>query len=664
MTTNRISTGQEFEWQQRRYKVIRLLPDNKVNIEDIHTSAISLVTQSDLLNAFSHAELSFKDRGHDAVRSSVVNGKPLSLDDYPANWVETAKWRFQVIEPLLSRERSRADVKRRVDEIGKIFPSRETSVASVYRWIKRYESSDGDFLSLIPDSGNSGGKGELRIGAIVNTVIENTINDMLFTRERITAHAIWLEVCRRIDEENKYRQVDDLLKFPSYKTVLRRIQAVEIYKKTIGTRGKRTANKLFQQYNESNHPDTPLERVEIDHTVADIIVVDDEGLVLGRPTLTFCIDAATRYPLGYYLSFEPPSSYAVMECLYHAILPKNAKEEYKTENEWLAYGVPAKLVTDHGKEFMALAESCALLGIELEHNTPRTPEMKAIIERMFSTLNTSLFHTIPGTTFSNPGQRDSKDYDSAKQATLTLRELEEVLVITLIDYYAQSPHRGLGTTPANAWQAAMDSGFSPRLPADASTLHILLGCTIQRTIQHYGIEFEGLRYNTPTLGILRAKLLEDKSQKSFRRSPPVKMKYHPGNISRIWVLDPYDMEYIEVVALAQEYTHNLSLWQHRVIRKEARYEQQDTVDIAALGRAKKRIQDLVDNSQKKKRSATSSKAVARWDSKKELEANTSEDINSNDYSVAPEFVTNYIENFAEELDVEPNALPRSRRNSA
>jgi len=87
--------------------------------------------------------------------------------------------------------------------------------------------------------------------------------------------------------------------------------------------GKRAARRALTQYSAMDRPDRPLMRVEIDHTPVDVILVDaEDGLPLGRPTLTSVLDIATRYPLGYYLGFEPPSYLAVCEALTHAFKPK------------------------------------------------------------------------------------------------------------------------------------------------------------------------------------------------------------------------------------------------------------------------------------------------------------------------------------------------------
>ncbi len=62
-----------------------------------------------------------------------------------------------------------------------------------------------------------------------------------------------------------------------------------------------------------------------------------------------------------------------------------------------------------------------------------------------------LVDAVPGTTFSNVGQRGS--YDSDKAACLTLDKLERWLAVTIAKYYHLRPHEGLdGQAPLRRWQ--------------------------------------------------------------------------------------------------------------------------------------------------------------------------------------------------------------------
>jgi putative transposase len=205
---------------------------------------------------------------------------------------------------------------------------------------------------------------------------------------------------------------------------------------------------------------------------------------------------------------------------------------------------------------------------------------------------------LPGTTFSNLFQR--QDYASAQHACITVDELEKTLHLFLIDLYAERFHTGLNGIPSRQWETALQQGYSPRLPASAQELAILLGRVTQRVLHRYGIEFENLQYNCRELATLRIRL----------NGKAAKIKFHPGDLSKLYVYDPFEQSYLTVPALAEEYAAQLSLWKHRIISAAVRREQA-TVDLAALGRAKRKIQDVVDAALDRKRRQGGRK-LARW----------------------------------------------------
>ncbi|WP_429102384.1 hypothetical protein [Aeromonas rivipollensis] len=101
-------------------------------------------------------------------------------------------------------------------------------------------------------------------------------------------------------------------------------------------------------------PSCVMERVEIDHTPLDLILLDDDLLVpLGRPCLTLLIDSYSHCVVGFNLSFNQPGYESVRNALLNSIPPKNyVKDKYPSvEHEWPCYGKPATLVVDNGVEF-------------------------------------------------------------------------------------------------------------------------------------------------------------------------------------------------------------------------------------------------------------------------------------------------------------------------
>jgi putative transposase len=614
MNGKRFSGGARFRWQGVTYQVNRLLPDGEVNLENILTGSVIVIKMTALVSALFNTELEFvSERGSTQTEPSIPEAdfrKHLALSDYPAHLVSIARYRLEIIQPLISLEqRTRAAVQARVQEIkgqakspGGEGLQGSASVAAVYRWIRDYTRSGNDLRALIPDVRERGGKEKPRLRLEIEHLTETVIERKSKAQEKITIEDVRYELAVRIAEENQVRPAHDQLSMPSRATLARRVEASRASQGKIKGSDKNPTSSS-QQYGKTPYPSLPLERVEIDHTRSDLVVIDDrDDLPLGRLTLTYCLDMATRYPLGYYLGFEPPSYLTAMECLHHAICPKpEVRQQYGTEHEWLAYGIPATLVIDNGKEFIGrdLEDACLLLGIVLQYSPLKTPQFKAGVERMFGSLNTMFFHVLPGTTFSNPEERGN--YKSAEQACVYLSEVDKMLNIFLVDIYAERFHRGLNSIPASRWEETIRHGFAPALPPSAEELSILLGRTADRVIHPYGIEFASLRYNCADLVTLRTRL----------KGKAARIKYHPGNLSRLYVFDEFEQQYTLVPALDQEYTHELSLWKHRVIR-QAVLDEQAQVDMVALGRAKRKIQQIVEDGRLRKRQSTRSR-IARWD---------------------------------------------------
>jgi hypothetical protein len=277
-----------------------------------------------------------------------------------------------------------------------------------------------------------------------------------------------------------------------------------------------------------------------------------------------------------------------MNALLHAILPKvDCREMFGTKNNWFAMGIMEQLDVDNGPEFIGkdLDDATAQLGIILERLPVRTPWYKSSMERWFRSQNTQLIHTLPGTTFSNVIERGG--YPSERYAFISVSGLLHILHIFHLDYYAQEWHEGKNCIPAKRWMESMEAGFVPPFHHSARDVRLLLYPGEDRTIQHIGIEFETLVYQSNELQALRS-LLDKKGL-----SREVRIKYSPGDISAIYVKDDHIRhKWLRVPERNPAYSHKLSLWKHRIIRKNVLHEKGE-VDIEALAEAKYRIQQIV-----------------------------------------------------------------------
>ena len=67
-----------------------------------------------------------------------------------------------------------------------------------------------------------------------------------------------------------------------------------------------------------------LELVQSDHTLVDVIAVDDVyRRPIGRPWITLMIDIASRTVPGFHLTMLHPSAVSVGMAMRHAVLPKD-----------------------------------------------------------------------------------------------------------------------------------------------------------------------------------------------------------------------------------------------------------------------------------------------------------------------------------------------------
>ena len=73
-------------------------------------------------------------------------------------------------------------------------------------------------------------------------------------------------------------------------------------------------------------------------------------------------------------------------------------------------------------------------GSRCEYRPPGMPHFGGIIERLIGTMM-QMVHELPGTTFSNPGERG--EYDSDGTAVLTVAELKRWLALAVASYHGQ-----------------------------------------------------------------------------------------------------------------------------------------------------------------------------------------------------------------------------------
>lgn len=305
----------------------------------------------------------------------------------------------------------------------------------------------------------------------------------------------------------------------------------------------------------------PLELVQIDHTQADVFVVDEATRrAIGRPWLSVAIDVASRAVVGIFLAMERPNAAAVALLLTRVALPKTGwlVSLGIGDVEWPMGGVPQALHLDNAAEFKsrALRSGCREYSIGLTYRPVRRPQFGGHVERMNRTLMQAL-RGLPGATVSIQARRNKKIRPPEQTAQMTLREFEQWLALEIAHRYHHSEHRGLmGATPASAWRTLTAAHAVQSLSSDPSKqLRFLIQFLpiATRTIQGDGLTIFYLRYWHPIFAAWR---------ETHHR---VTVRYHPEDLSRVFV-SADGKTHVEAT-FADLRRPRISLWEQRLARK-------------------------------------------------------------------------------------------------
>lgn len=316
----------------------------------------------------------------------------------------------------------------------------------------------------------------------------------------------------------------------------------------------------------------PLAVAELTHaTLHGLIVVGDKTkLPLGRPWITFLLDQKTRMPLGFHLSFGPPSVQTVVQCLKNAILPKSyIKKSYPDiHNDWPCCGVPTKILFGASKEFVGskgIKEMATALGFHADFSPSKNAWHENFIKRFLLVANQQL-SPITGKSSSNIAEH--WDYPAHNDAIITYGDLLHFVHKWVIDDYAQAQNHSLNDSPAKVWNREIVA-HPRRSRPDLAHLDASLCCE-ERVLSREGIEFEKLFYNHQDIAAWRCDHMFKKL--IAKTGDKVKIQYDPTDMSKIWAYDPRNHQFVEVPCRDQQYANGLTLWEHRAIRNHLRVE--------------------------------------------------------------------------------------------
>lgn len=489
----------------------------------------------------------------DVDRVDAVARSKRHFDDCSPAEIELAyRWR-EVLGPLLDQTVERGE---RDAIIAAAAKTLAVSRATIYR---RLEQWNGDPVSLLPGK-RSGGRGRSRLGDERVALLSYLIDKEYLNRKQRNVKEFY-------DNFVLPAFADAKLPFPGIPTVYRHIDALDpilVIERRVGKRAARDAKaKMMGKFPFGT---APLSCVQIDYWPYDVEIVDDVYRIpIGRPWLAMVIDTHTCMPTGYVLTLDDPSASVAGAAIFHSITRKEPwLKVIGVDMIWPVWGLPLIVMADNAKEFRGtmLRRFLAQEDRELLNRPVKRPQFGAHIERFFGTLAKKV-KSAPGATGSNVIERKTRN--SARTASLTLRELE-LHLLSILKEYMNTPHSSLGgLTPLEKWRSCFfENGAQvrelPEEPSNLEQLRLELLPLKMLTLQAYGVRWDKISYDSDELVAMRHRYARQKGTTfTVRRDP--------RDISRVYVWDPDNKRYLTV-----PYRHAegppMSVWELRAVRAE------------------------------------------------------------------------------------------------
>jgi transposase InsO family protein len=392
------------------------------------------------------------------------------------------------------------------------------SVSTLRRWVRAFQAWGPAGLvtqSTGPKRGSGWGRTDARWIDMCRAVVAEQVNASRPTRALILA-----TVEARLVEEYGEGVVPVPAKTVGYQLLRELFRGSNAF--TGSTKGKRSiADRPHEVYGRLRAT-RPGEYVLLDTTKLDVFAMEPVTCRWVQAELTASMDLYDRCICGLRLTPVSTKAVDVAGVLYETVHPRlpggqvealpahgvpgtvvlDARKLVDAQGQPLLPSVAAEtIVYDHGQIYVSqhVESVCARFGISLQPARPRTPTDKSPLERWFKTLSEGLLVALPGY---KGADVHSRGLDVEAQAFFFLDELEAIIREWVGLVYHCRPHRGmcipevpgLEVSPLEMFTHGINRAGYLSIPTRPDLAYDFLA-TVWTSIQHYGVEINGLRYD-------------------------------------------------------------------------------------------------------------------------------------------------------------------------
>ncbi|CAH0443680.1 COG3415 family protein [Ralstonia pseudosolanacearum] len=432
------------------------------------------------------------------------------------------------------------------------------STPTVMRWMRFYEQSGGNPATLV--SRHTNRRTSRRTEIAVTEVIRKVLARSYFVPDGCTLREAHDKVLRKLKEAANGKASWDAPTSVSLSTVRRIAGETSPFDRDRARLGVAEARAKWRFAKPGLYATRPVERVEMDHTILDLVVIDDRlGIPLGRPVITFLVCSFSGYILGFFISFEGETVGRVVQSIKVAVQPKDALITGQgLSNPWHAMGLWETLVLDNSLSFHSphLRHVASDLCMDIEYCPVRMPWFKPVVERHLGELTRQL----PAKGRPKKPGTGPDPVDPNKSACITFSDLCFGVLQWVVDVHPFEINDRKVARPIDLFREGLASCPAPTFMDETSSLDVLAGLSTTVTVDHGGCVNGWIQYANDDLAMMRREV-----GTKFKAAA----RYNPYNLGSVYVQHPHSGLWTVVGARDKEYAEGLTLTQHRLIRKAA-----------------------------------------------------------------------------------------------
>ena len=375
------------------------------------------------------------------------------------------------------------------------------------------------------------------------------LNKYYYTRNKQSLSTVYTLMLKEKYCDGKGQLLD---KYPSI------YQFRYFYKKTKKYQTYYIARNGLKDYQRNNRPllgDGVQSFVSVgvgmlDSTICDIYLVDEAGNLVGRPILVACVDAYSSFCYGYSLLWEG-GVYSLRNLMLNVIEDK--VEWCKKfgvlieKGQWDCDCLPAMFMTDMGTEYTSgNFEQITELGVTIQNLPAYRPELKGPVEKFFDLIQSEYKKHLKGKGVIEPDYQERGAHDYRKDACLTMRDFETVILRCILYYNSQRIMENFPYT-----ERMLQEGIQPyaasifawgRMQAGSNLIHVsrekLVLTLLPRTrgfFTRFGLKVNRLRYHA------------EGYVEQYLKGGEAVVAYNPDDVGRVWLYENGDYIVFELI---------------------------------------------------------------------------------------------------------------------